>query len=112
MLAASAALVPLACASTVSHDFVLTRQNEEIHAVANDDMILEAFIEANHPATSENRSIELYGGDLSMYEFDVSGLIGHRSVPAGRHLTWWPPALRTYWLTTLLALHRKTNGKP
>lgn len=70
LFAAFAAVVPLSCASTVSADFVLAQRSEEIEAVANSDSILEAFIEANHPAASPNRTMSEYG-DFDMYMFDV-----------------------------------------
>lgn len=76
-LAAFAAVVQLSCASTVPADFMLAQRSDEIDAVANDDMVLEAFIQANHPDASPNRTMPEYG-DFEMYMFHV------RKAAAGR----------------------------
>lgn len=70
LFAAFAAVVPLSCAGTVPAELQLNQRFDEIEAVANDDLILEAFIEANHPNASPNRTM-LEHGDMDMYMFPV-----------------------------------------
>lgn len=71
-LAGFAALVPLASCSAVPSDFHLARRTQYIDDLVSEDAILDAFIEANHPAAVPNRTWENDKGETyqTLWEFD------------------------------------------
>lgn len=72
IFAAFAALAPLSWASAVPADFVVARRNEELDSLVNDDDILNAFIEANHPSAVPNSTWADDNGEIyqTQWEFD------------------------------------------